>query len=142
MTVYGLYMFNKTGQCIFSRLYHGADKRLSDHEKQLIFGFVFQVRKMANSLSPRRLDTFESQVVLGFTTDQYRMHIFETMTGVRIAMLTDPDVPEQVQFLREVYALFVDCAVKNPLYKVYEHIKVDSFRTKFDELLISQPFFK
>jgi hypothetical protein len=64
------------------------------------------------------------------------------MTGIRFAMMTDPDVPEQQSFLKEVYSVFVEYAVRNPLYKLYDVIRVDSFKNKFDEVIHAQSYFK
>lgn len=83
----------------------------------------------------------ESEPLYSFTTKDYKLHYLETMTGLRFALTTDPTVGRITDALGNLYRLYVENVVKNPLYKIGGFINVPSFITKVEQMVESLPFF-
>merc|ERR1719265_2021789 len=84
-----------------------------------------------------------TQGFLSYTTPQYKLHAFDSPTGYRFVLTTDPAVPDQQDCLRQIYAeLFVEHVVKNPVYRVGEETsKCTNFHTKLSSFIQSRPHF-
>ena len=51
-----------------------------------------------------------------YRTPQYRLHLYETLTGYRFVLLSDPAVDSLRFVLKQIYTgPFVDYVVRNPL---------------------------
>ncbi len=54
-----------------------------------------------------------------YTTNNYKLHCYETASGKKIILLTDPSVGDLKEELRKIYSqIFVEYVTKNPLFKV------------------------
>jgi hypothetical protein len=49
-------------------------------------------------------------------TDKFTLHHYETQSGLRFVLNTDPQTPDLRSSLLDVYGLFVDLVAKNPSY--------------------------
>ena len=123
MTVYTLYMYNRLGVCLFYRRWHqqSKGKRGIEHETKLMWGLLFSMKELVNKMTPRQLDETEPTPLQSFTTHDSRVHYFETMTGLRLVLVTDVAVSGSgkggvMEVLAAVYRLWVELCVRNPLY--------------------------
>lgn len=120
---------NLIGNCIYSREWTPIDVRKqipqhqsqqtlpgsintrnNDHVAKLLFGALFSLKQISSNLNS---STTQMNNLKSFSTAKYRCHFFETGTGIKFCLLTDPSV-ENMQFaLKEIYAnLFINCVIK------------------------------
>ncbi|KAJ6010468.1 Sybindin-like protein [Penicillium sp. IBT 35674x] len=134
MTVYSFYIFDRHAECIYKRRWLprptsvagksqtqggptglGQTVRASDDDAKLVFGTVFSLRNMVRKLGG------DDDNFISYTTNQYKLHYYETPTNIKFVMLTDLKSPSMRIALQQIYInLFVEYVVKNPLSPV-EH---------------------
>ena len=123
MTVYTLYVYNRLGVCLLYRRWHQQPKgaRGVEHETKLMWGLLFSMKELVNTMTPRALDETEPTPLQSFTTHDSRVHYCETLTGLRLVLVTDTAVAGGgkggvMEVLAAVYRLWVELCVRNPLY--------------------------
>lgn len=121
-----------------------------DEEAKLVFGVISSLRNMIKKLSGRCV--FASCIFLlwlrwrcrdesfvSYKTSTYRMHLFETISGYKFIMLSDPNTDSMRFILRQIYAgPFIEYVVRNPLMDMdsKEHgIDNEHFRNAIDRLM-------
>uniref|UniRef100_A0A4W5NBK2 Trafficking protein particle complex subunit n=1 Tax=Hucho hucho TaxID=62062 RepID=A0A4W5NBK2_9TELE len=126
MTVHNLYIFDRNGSC----LHYGEWNR----KKQAGISKE-EVRQEAQLIQLK--DGF-----LTFQTSKYKLHYYETATGIKIIMNTDLGVPNAKDILHQIYStLYVEYIVKNPLCVLGEQLSSDLFSTRLDLYIRALPFF-
>ena len=76
---------------------------------------------------------------------RYRLNYFETATGLKFVLNTDVTVTHPIvrDLLAKIYArIYVEYAVKNPMYAPGTPIESEAFTAKLDELVKSTALFK
>ncbi|KAF8597500.1 snare-like protein [Ceratobasidium sp. AG-I] len=82
-----------------------------DEEAKLVYGVLLSLRHMVQKLSGRPDEAFSS-----YTTSVYKLHYFETTSGYKFIMLTDPAADALRFILRQIYTgPFIEHVVRNPL---------------------------
>lgn len=93
-----------------------------------------------NTLFKLRDEQFTS-----YRTSAYRLHLFETLSGYKFVMLTDPKTENMRVQLRRIYeGPFLEYVVRNPLVKMdsrEQGIDNDNFRAAMDRLIRGLPVF-
>ncbi|KAI8872962.1 hypothetical protein GQ42DRAFT_118651 [Ramicandelaber brevisporus] len=79
---------------------------------------------------------------LSLRTSTYKLHFYESLSGVRLVILTDPLVGSMYEALRQIYAnSYVEYVVKNPLSRDQEAqaipISNDHFNASVDNFVRS-----
>jgi len=104
-----------------------------DEEAKLVYGVVLSLRNMIKKLSGR-----DDQFV-NYRTNAYKLHLFETPTGYKLVMLSDPKSDSLRFVMRQIYhGPFIDYVIRNPLVKMdsREHgIDNEYFRAGVDRLV-------
>ena len=59
-------------------------------------------------------------------TNKFTLHHYETQSGLRFILNTDPQTPDLRSSLADVYGLFVDLVAKNPNYDPASEEPLDS----------------
>ena len=136
MAIYALYIFNRAGTCIFFQkvfyffLFFSFSKWLisfgqwngaigvdtpeaQEANQKLMFGMLFSLKRFNQRTSPQEDDDGSFH---HYTTSQYRLHYYESPTGVKFILLSDPKVESLSDELYKIYNIYVENAVKNPLY--------------------------
>jgi hypothetical protein len=98
-----------------------------------MFGMLWQADHFASALSPHQLDQLEREQILGYITEQYRLHVLKTLTGIRFVMITDPDSIDRTSTLKEIYALYAQSVKYAPNDLTID--KIPTFVSKTTELL-------
>ena len=89
---------------------------------------------------------FSQDGFIAYRTSQYKLHYYETPTGLKFIINTDPNVESLRPALRQIYVNFyVEYVVKNPLSPV-EHpggdgVNNEYFRTAVDKFIKSLAVF-
>ncbi|XP_058619686.1 trafficking protein particle complex subunit 1 isoform X1 [Onychostoma macrolepis] len=140
MTVHNLYIFDRNGSCLhYSEWNRKKQAGISkDEEFKLMYGMLFSIRSFVSKMSP--LDMKDG--FLAFQTSRYKLHYYETPTGIRLVMNTDLGVPNCRDTLQQIYStLYVEYIVKNPLCVLGESLQSDLFNSKLDSFIRALPFF-
>jgi len=81
-----------------------------DEEAKLVYGVVLSLRNMIKKLSGR------DEQFVNYRTSTYKLHLYETLSGYKFVMLSDPNVDSLRFVLRQVYSgPFLEYVVRNPL---------------------------
>lgn len=143
MTIYNLWLFDEKGNLIYYREWNRKKNTSMDRneEAKLLYGMLFSIKSFVNKLSPTDMkDGF-----LSYKTSKYRLNYYETPTGVKFVMNTDTTVTHPIvrDLLKSIYGqIYVEYAVKNPMYILGQPIESELFGVKLDELVRGSPLFK
>uniref|UniRef100_A0A7S4P1M2 Trafficking protein particle complex subunit n=1 Tax=Paramoeba aestuarina TaxID=180227 RepID=A0A7S4P1M2_9EUKA len=123
MEVFNLFIFNRRGDCLFYQQWDRTNAPLSLAEEQkLMFGLIYSLKSFVSKSSPQTGDTFKY-----YKTSTYKLHFFESLTGIKFILLTEPGAGDLSATLKEIYNNYVRFCTKNPLYKIGDPIKCDLF---------------
>ncbi|CAD5235168.1 unnamed protein product [Bursaphelenchus xylophilus] len=105
MTIYNLYIFNKSGQCIVYKEWkrEKSSDMSKDEEFKLVYGMLLSLRSFSSKLSTKG----GHQMVKSFKTSAYQMHYIETATAVKMVLNTDPDAEGIHALMQKIYELYV-----------------------------------
>jgi hypothetical protein len=92
-------------------------------------------------LASRRAAAVEGEPFHSFATDYYKLHYFETQTGLRFVLMTDKRVGRLTDTLRHIFRLYVDFVVSNPLQRPGVEVDSPLFIQKLDNVVQQLPFF-
>lgn len=93
---------------------------------------------MKKLLKKRCDGTFNS-----FTTSGYKLHFFETPTGLKLILISDPQANNLSLELQKIYKeIYVEYVAKNPLYKIDDPINCSHFVIKLDNHIRNLQSFK
>ncbi|GMI43176.1 hypothetical protein TrCOL_g9762 [Triparma columacea] len=123
--IYSFYVYRRDGVCLFKTTYHSVDgdvegdPEAEDEREKLVFGMAFSLKELIGQLSP--MDGSTGQQIdcpLGTVkTKSSTMHTYETLTGFRFIVYTDPSINTMQHHLQAIYRIWVDKVVKSPLVK-------------------------
>jgi len=65
-------------------------------------------------------------------TTHFRLQCFQTVTGMKFLLFTEPQQPNVDAIVRRVYELYADYVMKNPFYTVEMPIRVEKFDRALD----------
>ncbi|XP_054880749.1 trafficking protein particle complex subunit 1 isoform X2 [Poeciliopsis prolifica] len=120
MTVHNLYIFDRNGSCLFYNEWNRKKQAGISKDERI----------------PRK-DGF-----LSFQTSKYRLHYYETASGLKFVMNTDLSVSNARDTLQHIYSnLYVDLVVKNPLVPSGQPLDSDLFGTRLDSFIRSLPYY-
>eukprot|EP00288_Rhodomonas_lens_P018014 CAMPEP_0177700496 /NCGR_PEP_ID=MMETSP0484_2-20121128/6124_1 /TAXON_ID=354590 /ORGANISM="Rhodomonas lens, Strain RHODO" /LENGTH=134 /DNA_ID=CAMNT_0019211697 /DNA_START=69 /DNA_END=470 /DNA_ORIENTATION=- len=127
--IYCFYLFDRNGICLYYEDWNRAKKLMGEAEEQkLIFGLLFSLKASVAQMRPGGEDKPAADALHCYSTSSYKLHYFETPTGLRFILLTDPGVPSLRECLRQVYShIFVEYVVKNPLQPMDQPITCSYF---------------
>lgn len=136
--IYNFYTFGR-GRKLLCREEWNRTRPCRDvaEESKYVSGLLITLKSFAQQLGPPKTQAF-----LAYSTPQYKLHSFETISGYRFVITTDPSVPDQQDCLRQIYEMFVEHVIKNPLYQLGDELdNCTVFRSKLHSFLMTQPFF-
>lgn len=114
MTLYSIYIFNRYGDNIFYKEWKRT-RTATEGEPGLVAGFVYTLQHISSQLS-----STANGGLRAVQTPLYKLHYYETMTGYRVALLTDKEMNTSlirsvlVELFREV---FTNTVTKDPNYR-------------------------
>ncbi|EDN92215.1 hypothetical protein SS1G_08078 [Sclerotinia sclerotiorum 1980 UF-70] len=60
-------------------------------------------------------------------TTLFRLQCFQTLTGTKFLLFTEPGMPNVESILRKIYELYTDYVMKNPFYQLEMPIRCERF---------------
>ena len=108
-----LYVYNRHGTCLYyeewNREHHGSETQYDD--EMLMFGLVFSMRELTKQMSPTEVTSFNT-----FNSAEFKVHDFQTATGLRFILCSDHAVEDLTKHLLNIYKnIYVEYVSKNPL---------------------------
>ncbi|KAI0329718.1 snare-like protein [Cubamyces sp. BRFM 1775] len=104
-----------------------------DEEAKLVYGVVLSLRNMIKKLSGK------DEQFVNYQTSTYKLHLYETLSGYKFVMLSDPNADSLRFVLRQIYSgPFLEYVVRNPLVEMDSKergIDNEYFRTSTDRLV-------
>uniref|UniRef100_A0AC35FGV9 Trafficking protein particle complex subunit n=1 Tax=Panagrolaimus sp. PS1159 TaxID=55785 RepID=A0AC35FGV9_9BILA len=108
---------------------------LSANDKIIIASTFHSLYAIAAQVSP----TAKSSGIKLLETTQFRLHCFQSITGIKFIVVASTTSPPTLDiFLRKVYELYADFALKNPFYSIDMPIRCDKFDEGLKALLEKQ----
>ncbi|EPY33438.1 trafficking protein particle complex subunit 1 [Strigomonas culicis] len=113
MTLFCIYIFNRYGDTIFYKQWK-RPRSVPEGEGSLVGGFIYTLQHISSQMS-----TTGTGGLRAVQTPFYKLHYFQTLTGYRVALLTDKDM--NTAFAQMVLAEmfkgpFTSCVTKCPTY--------------------------
>ena len=123
-----------------------------DEEAKLVYGVVISLRNMIKKISGRYVipssisisdDTTHNcsrdEQFVNYRTSGYKLHLFETLSGYKFIMLSDPKTDSLRFVLRQIYVgPFLEYVVRNPLINMdsrQQGIDNEYFKSSVDKLI-------
>ncbi|ESO01640.1 hypothetical protein HELRODRAFT_157204 [Helobdella robusta] len=88
--------------------------KLSTNEKIMLAGMFHSLYAIASQLSPQ----LHSSGIQLLETDTFKLHAFQTLTGIKFVVVTDPKRTSEDLLLKRLYEIYADFALKNPFYSI------------------------
>lgn len=111
----------------------GLNTLTFDEEAKLVYGVILSLRNMIKKLSGR------DEHFTSFRTSTYKLHLYETLSGYKFIMLSDPSTDGLRFVLRQIYSgPFVDYVARNPLVPMdsrEQGIDNEYFRASVDRMV-------
>lgn len=121
-----------------------------DEEVKLVYGVIFSLRNMIKKISGRWHPSSTSPFIhsnfldrdeqfVNYRTSAYKLHLYETPSGYKFVMFSDPSTESLRFVLRQIYVgPFLEYVVRNPLVKMDSRengIDNEYFRSSVDRLV-------
>ncbi|ORX44756.1 snare-like protein [Hesseltinella vesiculosa] len=101
-----------------------------EEEAKLVYGVILSLRNFVRKLS----STSDHDGFISYRTSTYRLHYYETPTGLKFVLNTDPQTEGMKAVLKQIYVqLYVEFVVKNGL------MRFDDTRWEISQGFLSQP---
>ncbi|XP_069598527.1 trafficking protein particle complex subunit 4 [Ranitomeya imitator] len=97
--------------------------RLTSNEKLMLASMFHSLFAIGSQLSPEP----GSSGIEMLETDTFKLHCFQTLTGIKFMVLSDPRQAGIDSLLRKIYELYSDFALKNPFYSLEMPIRCELF---------------
>lgn len=105
--------------------------KMTTNEKIFLASMFYPLFAIASQLSPEP----KSSGIELLEADTFKLHCFQSLTGVKIMVVVDKGQIGAEVFLKKVYELYADYALKNPFYSLEMPIRCDLFDTNLKNML-------
>ncbi|KAJ5765837.1 Sybindin-like protein [Penicillium odoratum] len=152
-TVFSLIIINKAGGLIYQREFQAGLHKLSTNDYLVLAGTFHGVHAITRSITPKiPLQTTASPVpsspgtnpppTSGYSypvpgvpvsgleqleTDKFRLTCFQTLTGTKFLLFTDPVTGSVDSIINKIYELYADYVMKNPFYQLEMPVRCEAF---------------
>ncbi|XP_002159518.2 trafficking protein particle complex subunit 4 [Hydra vulgaris] len=105
--------------------------RLSTNERIMLASMFHSLFAISCKLSPVE----KSSGIEIMETNSFKLHCFQSITGVKFLVLTNTKVSNMDVFLKKMYEIYSDFALKNPFYSLEMPIRCDLFDNALQKLI-------
>ncbi|KAJ1999176.1 hypothetical protein GGI04_004683 [Coemansia thaxteri] len=134
--IHALFIINRSGGLIYHKNFSQHIVQLSSNEALIFAGTFHGIHALASKISPApKRDTPRDTGIQTIDTKNFRMHCFQTPTGIKFIAVTDLMQTQLTGALGKMYMLYCDYALKNPFYNLEMPIRSEMFDTKLLQLV-------
>ncbi|EDO43441.1 predicted protein [Nematostella vectensis] len=105
--------------------------KLKTNERIMLASMFHPLFAIAAKLSPEQ----RSSGIEVLEADSFKLHCFQSMTGLKFIVLTDPRQVGMDGLLKKIYELYGDFALKNPFYSLDMPIRCELFDLNLQKAL-------
>lgn len=105
--------------------------KLTTNERIMLASMFHPLYAISAKLSPEQ----RSSGIEVLEADSFKLHCYQTHTGLKFIVLTDPKQLGMDIFLKKIYELYSDFALKNPFYSLDMPIRCELFDTNLQKAL-------
>ncbi|KAI8486941.1 PREDICTED: trafficking protein particle complex subunit 4-like [Branchiostoma belcheri] len=105
--------------------------KLSSNERIMLASMFHSLFAIGSQLSPEP----HSSGIEVLETDAFKLHCFQTQTGIKFIVLTDPRQGGVEAILHRLHELYADYALKNSFYALDMPIRCELFDTSLQAVL-------
>lgn len=153
MVCFNIYIYDRQGNCLHyhewyrpNSVQRGAGS--TEDDRKQMFGLFWTLGTFAAALDPK--DNSKPQLgtprkigqgcqFYSFRTNVYKLHFFESPSGIKILFNTSPDVGDIRDVMNAIYDdIFVEYVVKNPLYNPKQPFQGEQFTSALNSFLRSK----
>lgn len=131
MVFYTVFIINKSGGLIYKRDLSADAPKLKVNDSLRLVSTFHSLHAIAGRIAcvpPRTgIELVE--------TDTFRMHCYQSLTGLKFLLTADPNATNLESVLHQVYQLYADYVLKNPFYELEMPIQCALFDTNLDTLM-------
>ncbi|TQS35621.1 hypothetical protein Golomagni_03959 [Golovinomyces magnicellulatus] len=137
--VYALLIINKAGGLIYQRDFANGLNKLSINDYLVLAGTFHGVHAITTRLNPVHspphslASTERPEAPSGLEvleSEHFRMQCFNTLTGTKFLLFTDPLQPNVDNIISKIYELYVDYVMKNPFYQLDMPIRCEGWERR------------
>ncbi|GAB6027422.1 Trafficking protein particle complex subunit 4, variant 2 [Chamberlinius hualienensis] len=99
--------------------------KLNTNEKIFLASMFHSLFAISSQLSPE----LKSSGIEVLEADTFKLHCFQTLTGIKFVVIADPKQGGMEIFLKRIYEIYCDYALKNPFYSLEMPIRCELFDT-------------
>jgi len=104
---------------------------LASNEKIILSSMFHSLYAIGSQLSPMP----KSSGIQTLESESFRLECFQTMSGDKFVVVSDPQQQNLDQLLHRIYELYSDYALKNPFYSLEQPIRCDLFDSNLQAVL-------
>lgn len=105
--------------------------KMTTNEKIFLASMFYPLFAIASQLSPEP----KTSGIEVLEADTFRLNCFQTLTGVKLMIVTDRAQTGVEILLRRIYELYADYALKNPFYSLEMPIRCELFDSNLKGVL-------
>lgn len=145
--VFSLMIVSKSGGLIYNREFHTGLSKLTSNDYLILAGSFHGMHAITSQLSPApRIPYITPQNnmlapspfpnrptgIEVMESSHFRLQCFQTQTGTKFLLVTEPQQPNVDTMMKKVYELYADYVMKNPFYTVEMPIRCEKFDRGLD----------
>ncbi|KAK8168551.1 Sybindin-like protein [Phyllosticta citrichinensis] len=149
--VFSLLIINKAGGLIYNREFHSGLNKLASNDLLVLAGTFHGVHAITRGLTPEALQPSSTNPTPSLPsmrprasglevleTARFRLQCFQTLTGTKFLLFTEPGQPNTDTIMKKIYELYADFVTKNPFYTVEMPIRCEKFDRGLDGFVKSR----
>ncbi|KAG9232677.1 Sybindin-like protein [Amylocarpus encephaloides] len=144
MVVYALIIINKAGGLVYQRDFVEGLNKLSINDYLVLAGTFHGVHAISTRLNPLHGQT-QTLPQTNYTppsrpdppsgievleTENFRLQCFQTLTGTKFLLFTEPQQPNIEKIMATIYGLYSDYVMKNPFYSLEMPVRCEGWERR------------
>mmetsp|Transcript_50045 Transcript_50045/g.156628 ORF Transcript_50045/g.156628 Transcript_50045/m.156628 type:complete len:187 (-) Transcript_50045:477-1037(-) len=134
--IYCFYLFDRNGVCLYYEDWHRVKRPKNlPEEQKLIFGLLFSLKATVCAMRPGGDGKLVPDALQSYNTSTYKLHYYETPTGLRFILITDPPVPSLRECLRQIYShIYVEYVTKKSTAGTWRSYQLHDFLAELEQV--------
>eukprot|EP00928_Gymnodinium_smaydae_P046933 TRINITY_DN31290_c0_g1_i1.p2 TRINITY_DN31290_c0_g1~~TRINITY_DN31290_c0_g1_i1.p2 ORF type:complete len:152 (-),score=33.00 TRINITY_DN31290_c0_g1_i1:11-466(-) len=143
-SVAALFILNRNGSLIYEQDFQGALPQLSSNDKIRLSSTFHGISAIASQISPVQrpetsgtsMEFLQPNGIVALDADTFRLQCFHAPTGLKFFVVMLPPFHDCEALLRQTYAIYSDCVLKNPFYELDMPVRFQAFDQEIRRLFV------